>query len=340
MKRILITGAGGYIGTDLIRTFLNQNFEVIAVDRFYFGLEAIEEFRHNPFFTFKKMDVRQIANSDFDGVNVVCDLVALSNDPAGDLNPRLTEEINFKSRVRTAELARDAGVEKYILSSTCSVYGTGTNLFLTETSKLEPLTQYSKSARAAEIETLKLSNKNFSVTLIRNATVFGISNRMRFDLVLNLMVLTAFETNKIFVTGGGNQWRPLVHVNDISRALLEVIYADSSSVNGEIFNIGSDNFKISTLAYKVRDSLDKNIEVIVVPEDADKRNYNVSFLKFKEKFSFSTKWQVEDGVQEIYDGLVNGVISRSEKTSTVNWYKKLLQVQELYEDLNIDGKVL
>jgi nucleoside-diphosphate-sugar epimerase len=154
------------------------------------------------------------------------------------------------------------------------------------------------------------------------------------------MVLTAFETNKIFVTGGGNQWRPLVHVNDISRAIIEIIDADSSKVNGEVFNIGSDNFKINTLAYKVRDSLDKNIEVIVVPDDADKRNYNVSFEKFKEAFSFTTKWRIEDGVLEIYDGLVNGVISRSEKTSTVNWYKKLLEVQDLYEDLSINGKIL
>ena len=340
MKRILITGAAGYIGTDLIRSFLNQNFEVICIDRFYFGLEVIEEFRSNPLFSYKKLDVRQLTSQDFDGVNVVCDLVALSNDPAGDLNPELTEDINFKSRVRTAKLARSAGVEKYILSSTCSVYGTGPNLLLTETSKLDPLTQYSKSARAAEIETLKLNSSDFSVTIIRNATVFGISNRMRFDLVLNLMVLTAFETNKIFVTGGGNQWRPLVHVNDISRAIIEIIDADSSKVNGEVFNIGSDNFKISTLAYKVRDSLDKNIEVIVVPDDADKRNYNVSFEKFKEAFSFKTKWQIEDGVLEIYDGLVNGVISRSEKTSTVNWYKKLLEVQDLYEDLSMNGKIL
>jgi nucleoside-diphosphate-sugar epimerase len=340
MKRILITGAAGYIGTDLIRSFLNQNFEVVAVDRFYFGLEAIDEFRNNPLFSYKKMDVRQLASVDFDGVNVVCDLVALSNDPAGDLNPELTEEINFKSRVRTAELAKSAGVEKYILSSTCSVYGTGPNLLLTETSKLDPLTQYSKSARAAEIETLKLKSSDFSVTIIRNATVFGISNRMRFDLVLNLMVLTAFETNKIFITGGGNQWRPLVHVNDISRAIIEIVNADSSKINGEIFNIGCDNFKISTLAYKVRDSLDKNIEVIVVPDDADKRNYNVSFEKFKEVFSFETKWQLEDGIFEIYDGLVNGLISRSEKTSTVNWYKKLLDVQDLYEDLSINGKIL
>jgi len=338
-KKILVTGAGGYIGTDLIRELLLSNFEVIAIDRFYFGLETVKEFYNNSSFHIVKKDSRSLSTEDFQGVWAVVDLVSISNDPSGEIDKELTNSINNIGRVNTAKMARASGVERYVLSSSCSVYGDNQDQDLKEDSKANPLTTYAKSAYEAELGVLGLSTANFNVTVIRNATVFGLSNRMRFDLVINLMVWSAFENKKIVITGGGNQWRPLVHVNDVSLAILMILAADTKKTKSEIFNIGSVNIQVKTLAYRVRERLPFRTDIELILDDPDKRNYNVNFNKASQLLGFTPQKTIEDGIDEIYSALVNGKVYKDEKSSTLNWYQRLRETEKLYKELNMNGQM-
>jgi nucleoside-diphosphate-sugar epimerase len=192
----------------------------------------------------------------------------------------------------------------------------------------------------AEQENLSLADNNFSVTALRNATVFGLSTRMRFDLVVNLMTLTAFQKGRIIVMGGGNQWRPLVHVSDVSKAFKTVIDTDVKLVNQEIFNVGLDNFQIKNLAYLVRENIPVKVEIDFAPDDADKRDYNVSFKKIKNLLNFETSVNIPQGIKEIYVALQTGVVDVSIKTVTVNWYKNILDAKKLLDSIFLRDRII
>jgi len=299
VKKVAVTGAGGYIGTQLVRDLLAQNYEVLAIDRFFFGLEPLKEFKNNKNLQILKKDIRDLNINDLNKIEAVCDLACLSNDPAGEIDPNLTFQINRDGRIHVAKTAKNAGVQKYIISSSCSVYGSAEEQDLIETSKTNPVSVYAKSTLEAELTNLELADSNFSVTALRNATVFGLSNRMRFDLVVNLMTLTAFQKRRIIVMGGGVQWRPLVHLSDVAEAFIRIINSDIKKVNSEIFNIGLDNFQIKNIAYLVREQLPFEIEIDVAPDDADKRNYSVNFDKISKQLEFKPKVSVNQGIKEI-----------------------------------------
>lgn len=338
-KKIIVTGAAGYIGSDLVKTLLESGYEVIAIDRMYFSENSLKDFFGSPNFKLYKLDTRTIPESIFKGIFAVCDLVSLSNDPTGDLFPELTNQINHLGRVRTARIAREAGVERYILWSTCSVYGTGNEFDLSEDAPLKPLTTYARASLDAEIGVEALATSSFAVSILRNGTVFGLSKRMRFDLVLNLMVATAFESRKIVVTGGGDQWRPLIHLHDISIAVLNLLQQPLSVINRQVFNIGKENIQVTPLAFRIRRALEESIDVQVVPDDSDKRNYHTSFTKASEVLGFNAQTSIEDGAVEIYKALISGICVRNESTSTLKWYRRLLEAEKLYKDLNIDGSI-
>jgi nucleoside-diphosphate-sugar epimerase len=340
MKKIAVTGAGGYIGTQLVRDLVTQGYEVLAIDRFFFGLEPVSEFINNKQVTVLKKDIRDLEVKDLEGVTGVCDLACLSNDPAGEIDPELTFQINRDGRIHVAKIAKKAGVEKYIISSSCSVYGSAEEQDLTEKSKTNPVSVYAKSTLEAETENLSISDNNFSVTSLRNATVFGLSTRMRFDLVVNLMTLTAFQSKRIIVMGGGNQWRPLVHLKDVSKAFIGVIEAASKEVNEQIFNVGLNNYQIKNIAYLVREQLPFSIEIDVAPDDADKRNYSVNFTKLKQTLNFEPKFQVEQGITEIYHALKNGKVDTGPKTVTVQWYRNILDAKNLLDSIVNNGRVI
>ena len=336
----MVTGAGGYIGTQLVSDLVKAGHEVTAVDRFFFGKEPLSEFVNNKQVTIMQKDIRDLDQNDFRGYNAVCDLACLSNDPAGEIDPQLTYSINRDGRIHVAKTAKQAGVEKYIISSSCSVYGKGDEPQLSENSKTNPISVYAKSTLEAEQQNLSISDNNFSVTALRNATVFGLSTRMRFDLVVNLMTLTAFQKGRIIVMGGGLQWRPLVHLSDVSSAFISVINSKTDKVNKEVFNIGLDNYQIKNLAYMVREELPFPVEIDVAPDDADKRDYNVVFDKAKAQLGFVAKFGVTQGISEIYAALKSGKVDVGPKTVTVQWYRNILEAKSLLDSVLLDGRVI
>lgn len=340
MKTIVVTGAGGYIGCILVQSLLERGYRVIALDRFYFGRDTLDAVKGNDNLVILQKDIRDVRAADFNGVEAVCDLAALSNDPSGEIAPELTLSINHEGRAHICRVAKQAGVPRYILSSSCSVYGTGESLNLTEDSPTRPISTYARANHAAEVDTLALADDRFSVTVLRNATVFGLSARMRFDLAVNIMTLHASERGVITIMGGGRQWRPFVHVRDVARAFVTVTEAPTTLVNREIFNVGLSNLQIRTVAFIVRETLPIAVTVTTAPDDPDRRDYNVSFEKAKRVLGFTAEVPVEDGVREIYNALKFGQVEASEKTSTVKWYRHILDAQTLLKEIEIDGRVL
>lgn len=341
-KTILVTGAGGYIGSCLVDQLLKAGYKVKGIDRYFFGKELLGSTLRNPNFKLVQKDIRDLNVEDLSDVNVVFDLASLSNDPCGDLDEELTHSINYLGRVHAATVAKEAGVRQYVLASSCSVYGSGVNAALTEESETRPVSAYARANILAEQGVLPLASDNFVVTILRQATVFGLSKRMRFDLAINIMTLNAVQKGKIFVMGGGAQWRPFVHVTDAARIFVQLAEEKPTGINGEIFNVGSnrDNYNILALSYIVRESIPFPVEVIVLPDDTDKRNYHVSFDKIAKVLNFCPEYTPTDGVKEIYEALKLGQVDTGKKTVTVEWYKHIVEAKNLVNSLMIGDKLL
>lgn len=322
-KNILVAGGGGYLGSVLVPLLLVRGYRVTVLDRFFFGKETLAMCAKNENCQLIEGDTRWFSKDILKNIYAVIDLAALSNDPLSELNPELTLDINFRARVRTAELAKEMRVQKYILASSCSVYGFQEGL-LDETAKTLPLTTYAKANVLAEQGLLPLCGDRFTVTVLRQGTLYGFSPRMRFDIVINTMVLSLFQHGKINISGG-KQWRPLLHVEDSARGFIKALEAEPSKVNGQIFNIGSTehNFQMDDLAMRLVRAL--NLQPIITREGGnDNRSYRVSCDRIKNQLGYLTQKTVEDGAREVYEALRSGLASYSLKTKTVEWYKKLL----------------
>jgi len=337
--RVLVTGGAGYIGSTLLRLLLEKGYDVVCLDRFFFGYDSIRDIEDQ--IKVVKDDVRWFDPSVLNGVDVVFDLAALSNDPAGELDPQKTLDINYKGRVRVAKLSKKHGVKRYVLASSCSVYGFQEGI-LTEQSNLNPLTTYAKANVLAERNVLPLADESFVVTVLRQATVYGFSYRMRFDLAINGMVLSLFRDGRLRIMRDGTQWRPFVHVKDTSRAFIEVMEADKEVVNGRIFNVGSNdqNYQIFDLAKLIAETVGLPF-VYEWYGSPDKRSYRVSFDKIANVLGFRPRYTPREGAKEVFDALRDGRLSGDDpRTITVKWYKHLLEMQKFIRDVEIDGVLL
>ena len=337
--KVLVTGGAGYIGSVLTRVLLERGHSVTCLDRFFFGRDSLEDLDGH--ITILNDDVRWFNPGLLKGVDAVLDLASLSNDPSGELDPQKTLEINYKGRVRVASLAKKQGVKKYVLASSCSVYGFQDGI-LNEESNLNPLTTYAKANANAEKEVLPLADKDFTVTVLRQATVYGFSYRMRFDLAVNGMVLGFFKKGQIPIMRDGKQWRPFIHVKDASSAFVKIIESDSELVNGEIFNVGSNkqNVQIFNLAEDVAEAIDLPFRYEWYGS-TDNRSYRVSFDKINKQLNYKTSYTPKEGAKEVYDALKTGKLNGDDpRTITVKWYKYLIDSQSLVKSVELNGVIL
>lgn len=341
METVLVTGAGGYIGSVLVPKLLRKGYRVKALDRFFFGKEKLKEQEN---LLLIQDDARKYDPSILDDVDYVIDLVAVSNDPSGEYFDKATWQINYMARVRTAKLAKERGVKRYILPSSCSVYGFQKET-VDETSPTNPLTTYAKANKKAEEGVLPLADEKFVVTVIRQSTVFGYSPRMRFDLAINGMTYGAWKTGKLPLMRDGSQYRPMVHVQDTTDVMALLLEADENKINGEIFNVGGDelNYQIGELGKTVAKIVEEETGKHVTIEwygDPDKRSYKVSFRKIKEKLGWKPKRDAEAGVREIVRKLEEGSLDKTIETITLNWYKELERWYRIIKDLEMYGGIL
>jgi nucleoside-diphosphate-sugar epimerase len=346
MKTVLVVGGGGYIGSVLTEMLLDAGHRVRVLDRLFFGRQVLAPLEKREGLTILKEDTRYACACAFEGVDAVMDLAGISNDPAADLAPQITEEINLSGAVHIAQLAKAAGVSRYVYSSSCSIYGhgngngNGNGDRLDENSPKSPVSLYARTKIAAEAELATMNDDDFAVTFLRNATVYGLSYRMRFDLVINIMTLYAYKHRKLFVTGGGQQWRPLIHVRDVARAFMQVMEAPREKVAGEAFNVGSSdqNYQIYQIAQMVRDVV-PHTSLEVVPDDPDKRSYNVSFDKIARVLGYRVEKSPYEGIVEVKQALERGRVDDSIQTKTVHYYRYLLDAERLLQEVSYNGKV-
>ncbi len=324
-----MTGHNGYIGSVMAPHLMSAGFEVMGLDTGYFSeCSLIPDLRQVPA---TKKDLRNLTAGDLTGFDAVVHLAALSNDPIGNLNDSWTEEINYLASVKLAELAKAAGVRRYLFSSSCIMYGSANTLVVTEESPLDPKTEYARSKVKAERAITAMADKNFSPVFIRNGTIYGVSPRMRFDTVLNDLVGSAATTGKVVVHSDGKPWRPVMHVQDVARYFQAMLEAPVEKIHNQAFNAGANelNHQIIELAQiAVQTVPGCKLEMVPKP-GADQRTYKADFGKFARTFpDFKFKWNAVRGAAELYEAFKRAGLKNSDYTdkkfTRLKWLRYLL----------------
>ena len=285
-----------------------------------------------------RKDVRDAVVADFEGFDGVVHLAGLSNDPLGDLNPNLTFDINHVASIRLAELAKAAGVPRFVFSSSCSYYGAGGSDFLTEDAPFNPVTPYGTSKVLVERDLAPLADDTFSPTCMRNATAYGVSPRLRFDLVLNNLVAWAFTKGAVHLKSDGMAWRPLVHIEDISRAMTAVLEAPRETIHNEVFNVGrtEDNYLVRDLAMIVRDTVPGSDISFAAGAGADTRTYRVNCDKYARTFpNMPMIWDARRGAEELFATYTTFGLQPDEFEGPR--YKRIAKIESLIHDGRLDA---
>ncbi len=300
MKKILLTGDRGYIGAVLSPMLIARGYDVTGLDVDYFhGCDlGPTEAASYPRLT---CDLRDVTAEQLHGFDAVIHLAALSNDPLGNLDPDLTKAINFDASLRVAELAKAGGARRFLFSSSCSSYGAAGESVLDENAEFNPVTPYAEHKVGLERALSELADDSFSPTYLRNATAYGLSPRLRLDLVLNNLVGWALSTGKVLLLSDGTPWRPIVHVEDICRAFLAVLDADRETIHDEAFNVGRSehNYRILELAEIVADVVPGSRVEIAEGAGPDKRSYRVDFSKLENTLDFRPQWDARKSAERM-----------------------------------------
>ena len=298
--KIVVTGGGGYIGSELVMELADNGHEVICLDRFSSEEPQFGEKYENKI-KILKSDIRNVDSKTLFGQDLVIDLAVLSKNLERSDGDEIFD-INYKARVNIAKLSKDAGVKRYILGSSTSMYGQN-DVIVDESSSVNPLSSYDKANRNAEIDVLALNSNNFTVTILRFSSIYGISKRMRWDQSVNNMILEFYKTGKILVKGQHNK-RPFLHISDAIQAYNTIIKSTKEKIGGEIFNVGTDNqnFDMKYVANEIKNTIGKNCD-IELKNTPDGNSYTVSFKKIKTVLDFNTKYSLQEGIKQIYEEL-------------------------------------
>jgi len=336
--KVLLTGSRGYIGTIMAPMLLKAGHEVTGVDSDLYRRSTFGPWKESVHTIVK--DVRELEISDFKGIDAVIHLAALSNDPLGDLNPTLTFDINHKGSVHIARLAKKAGVGRYLLSSSCSNYGSAGDGLVNEDSELNPVTAYGESKVLSERDIITLADDNFTPVFLRPATAYGVSPRLRFDIVLNNLVAWAFTSGKILLKSDGTPWRPIAHIEDISRAFIAALEAPRDAVHGQAFNVGRNdqNYRISEIAQIVKETVPGCEVAFADGAGPDKRNYRADFSKIARVLpAFQPQWDARKGAKQLYEAYKTIGLKLEDfegpRFRRIDQIKQLMESQNLGADL-------
>jgi nucleoside-diphosphate-sugar epimerase len=329
-ERVLVTGHNGYIGSVMVPVFLKAGYEVIGYDTGYFReCTLVPDTCQVPAIS---KDIRDLSPQDLQGFYAVVHLAALSNDPIGNLRQNWTEEINHQSSVRLAELAKAAGVKRFLFSSSCIMYGMSSAEVVNEESPLDPKTEYARSKVKSERAISALAADGFSPVFLRNGTIYGLSPHMRFDTVFNDLMGAAVTTGKVIVYSDGKPWRPVIHVKDVARAFLTVLQAPTAAIHNQAFNVGSNdlNYRVIQLAEIAQRTVPGCELEVKAQKSADQRTYKADFTKFKSTFpDFEFEWTPEKGALELYEAFRSIALDHAafvdKRFTRLKWLNYLLE---------------
>ncbi len=336
--RVLVTGHNGYIGSILCPLLREAGHDVVGLDNYLYETCTFGD--DVPDVPALRMDVRDVQAADLEGFDAVLHLAAISNDPVGDLNADTTYDINHRAASRLAAVAKEAGVRRFVFSSSCSLYGAHGDDFLDESASFNPVTPYGHSKQLAEEDMRALADDDFSPTYLRNATAYGVSPRLRGDLVVNNLVGYAVTTGEVLIKSDGTPWRPIVHIEDISRAFLAVLEAPLEAVHDQAFNVGrtDEDYRISEIAQAVADVVPGSRVVYADGGQPDTRCYRVDCERIRAVVpSFEPQWTLRRGVEELYDAFTRRGLTLEDFLSSR--FLRIKHVKELQAAGRLDERL-
>jgi nucleoside-diphosphate-sugar epimerase len=337
---VLVTGNNGYIGSMLTKLILEKGYQVTGLDTNYYRGCDFNSY-HYPQIKQIDKDIREVSRGDLENIDAVIHLAALSNDPLGTFNAKLTDEINYQATVKLANLAKESGIRRFIYASSCSMYGIAGEDAVTEDAALAPVTEYAISKVKSEEALTGMADADFSPVFLRASTAYGIAPMLRCDLVVNNLVGWAYTTNKIRIMSDGTPWRPTVHVEDLGRAYIACLEAPIDTIHNQAFNVGQnkENYRIRDMADVVK-SIIPGCEVEYTYEHgSDSRTYKVSFDKISTKLKdfFNPEWDIDKGIRQLYEAYKAHGLTYEEFIG--NKYIRLNQLKNLVQQERLDNNL-